>query len=54
MFRGVREQCQSLPLLPRTAVVSGKRRAAGTELGKWLSELHNCDFPGRKPGSQAE
>lgn len=49
-FRGGGSHVKSLPLAPETAVESRKKRKAGTELGKWPLELHNGDFPGRKPG----
>lgn len=49
-LRGGESNVKSLPLAPGTAVVSGKTRKAGTELGQWPLELHNGDFPGRKPG----
>lgn len=48
-LRGGGSNVKSLPLAPETAVESRKRKA-GTELGKWPLELHNGDFPGRKPG----
>lgn len=49
-LRGEGNNVKSLPLAPGTAVVSGKTRKAETKLGKWPLELHNGDFPERKPG----